>query len=62
MVLAQGIPQIGTGGEGLVKEMAHGAVLAVDLLGSGVGRGVCTPRFCGGELRQGCWGDLPKVT
>ena len=37
MVLAKGILQIGTGGEGLVEEVAHGAVLAVDLLGGGVG-------------------------
>ena len=59
MVLAQGILQIGTGGEGLVEEVAHGAVLAVDLLGGGVGRGVGAPRFGGGELLQGCRGDLP---
>ena len=37
MVLRQGILQIGTGGEGLVEEVAHGAVLAVDLFGGGVG-------------------------
>ena len=59
MVLCQGILQIGTGGEGLVEEVAHGAVLAVDLLGGGVGRGVGAPRFGGAELLQGCWGDLP---
>ena len=59
MVLAQGILQIGTGGEGLVEEMARGAVLAVDLLGGGVGRGVGAPRFGGAELLQGRWGDLP---
>ena len=59
MVLCQGILQIGAGGEGLVEEVAHGAVLAVDLLGGGVGRGVGAPRFGGAELLQGCWGDLP---
>ncbi len=59
MVLGQGILQIGTGGEGLVEEVTHGAVLAVDLLGGGVGRGVGAPRFGVGELLEGCWGDLP---
>ena len=59
VVLSQGILQIGTGGEGLIEEVAHGAVLAVVLLGRGAGRGVGAPRFGGGELLQGCWGDLP---
>ncbi len=59
MVVDQGILQVCTGGEGLVEEVAHGAVLAVDLLGSGVSRGVWVPRFRGGKLLKGCWGDLP---
>ena len=48
MVLGQGILQICTGGEGHVEEVAHGAVLTVDLLGGGVGRGMGAPRFGGG--------------
>jgi len=59
MVLAQGVLQVCTGGEGLVEEVAHGAVLAVNLLGGGVGRGMGAPRFGGGELLEGCRGDLP---
>ncbi len=59
MVLAHGVLQICTGGEWLVEEVAHGAVLAVDLLWGGVGRGMGAPRFCGAELLEGGWSDLP---
>ena len=59
MVLGQGRLKVVPGGEWFVEEVAHGTVLAVDLFGGGIGRGMGAPGFGRGELLQGGGGDLP---
>ena len=52
MVLGQGRLKVMPGGKWLIEEVAHGTVLAVDLFGGGVGRGMGAPRFGGAELLE----------
>ena len=59
MVLDQGRLKVVPGGEWLVEEVPHGAVLPVDALGSGAHGTMCAPGFSCGKLLEGCWGDLP---